>query len=403
MDRLQEELDALAARLGRSLTLDDPHGAVLAHSTQGEDADAARITAILRRRVAPEIRAWEARHLALSTDRPAGEPVLVPANPELGMAARHGLPIRERRGARCLGHLWMLAGARPLEAPELAALRLAVTRLADLLVGPGSGGLGREVDGLVRDVLVDGSARAFARLREAAPELVDYELQVAAAVPTAAARAGAVAWNGAAFGSLANGLTPALRPRTGYLGAHVATEHLLVLLHRRTGPSGNGTVDRLIDELDAVLSHAIGPGVTTTIGLGEAASSTARAARRSAEQAVAAAELAALDPALPRRIRWSDLGAYRSILDLRPDGELLAGLADAGASAPMLRLTLETYLDLGGDAQATAARLSLHRSSLYYRLDRISAFLGIDLGDGLGRLGLHLALKSERAARRRLG
>ncbi|HVH23878.1 MAG TPA: hypothetical protein VNA11_15625, partial [Pseudonocardia sp.] len=95
MDRLQEELDALAARLGRSLTLDDPHGAVLAHSTQGEDADAARITAILRRRVAPEIRAWEARHLALSTDRPAGEPVLVPANPELGMAARHGLPIRE--------------------------------------------------------------------------------------------------------------------------------------------------------------------------------------------------------------------------------------------------------------------------------------------------------------------
>ena len=73
-------------------------------------------------------------------------------------------------------------------------------------------------------------------------------------------------------------------------------------------------------------------------------------------------------------------------------------LAEHGATAMM-----DVSDGLGGDAQATAARLSLHRSSLYYRLDRISAFLGIDLGDGLGRLGLHLALKSERAARRRLG
>ncbi|HVH23379.1 MAG TPA: helix-turn-helix domain-containing protein, partial [Pseudonocardia sp.] len=329
--------------------------------------------------------------------------VLVPANPELGMAARLGLPIRERRGGRCLGRLWMLAAARPLDAPERAALCHAATRLADLLVGPGTGGLRREVDGLVRDVLVDGSAGAFERLREHTPELVDHELQAAAAVPTAAAGTGAVAWSGAAFGALANGLTPALRSRAGYLGAHVVTEHLLVLLHRGTGPPGNAAADRLLDELDAVLALAIGPMLTTTIGHGGPAPSTARAARRSAEQAVAAAEMAALDPALPRRIRWSELGAYRSILGLRSDGDLLAGLADAGASAPMLRLTLETYLDLGGDVQATAARLSLHRSSLYYRLDRIAGFLGVDLGEGLTRLGLHLALKADRAARRRLG
>nr|WP_227463639.1 helix-turn-helix domain-containing protein [Nocardioides lijunqiniae] len=62
----------------------------------------------------------------------------------------------------------------------------------------------------------------------------------------------------------------------------------------------------------------------------------------------------------------------------------------------MLLETLEAYLDLAGDVRATAARLRLHRSSLYYRLERLAAALGADLGDGLVRLDLHLALKQRR-------
>ena len=61
---------------------------------------------------------------------------------------------------------------------------------------------------------------------------------------------------------------------------------------------------------------------------------------------------------------------------------------------------LETYLDLAGDVKAASARLNLHRSSLYYRLDRISQLLGSDLSDGLIRLDLHLALKNRRLHRR---
>jgi DNA-binding PucR family transcriptional regulator len=69
----------------------------------------------------------------------------------------------------------------------------------------------------------------------------------------------------------------------------------------------------------------------------------------------------------------------------------------------MLLQTLETYLDLAGDVQRTAARLNLHRSSLYYRLDRIAGLLASDLSSGFVRLELHLALKSRRAARRTWG
>ncbi|MEJ2852224.1 MULTISPECIES: helix-turn-helix domain-containing protein [unclassified Saccharothrix] len=112
------------------------------------------------------------------------------------------------------------------------------------------------------------------------------------------------------------------------------------------------------------------------------------------QQAVAAAELSALDPSLPRVARWSELGAYRLLLGASA-GEVLAGLS------PTLLSTLEAYLDSGCDARATAEALHLHRTSLYYRLGRIAEVTGRDPADGRARLELHLALKLARLARRR--
>ena len=48
--------------------------------------------------------------------------------------------------------------------------------------------------------------------------------------------------------------------------------------------------------------------------------------------------------------------------------------------------TLDVYLALGGDARKTAETLHLHRSTLYYRLDKITEAVGGDLGDGRGPL-----------------
>jgi len=41
--------------------------------------------------------------------------------------------------------------------------------------------------------------------------------------------------------------------------------------------------------------------------------------------------------------------------------------------------TAETFLDLAGDVQATAARLFVHRTTLYQRLDRIDQLYKLDL------------------------
>ena len=168
---------------------------------------------------------------------------------------------------------------------------------------------------------------------------------------------------------------------------------------------GSRAADPTILELDAVANaEARSPGTAFTVGISEPATLSGGAANDALRQALAAAELAALDPALPTPLHWNRMGAYRALLAPQPIlDSTLTPLDQAGNSANMLIRTLETYLDLGGDAQETAHRLHLHRTTLYYRLSRITEVLQADLNDGLTRLELHLALKSRRASRRMLG
>ncbi|HYI18135.1 MAG TPA: helix-turn-helix domain-containing protein [Solirubrobacteraceae bacterium] len=92
-----------------------------------------------------------------------------------------------------------------------------------------------------------------------------------------------------------------------------------------------------------------------------------------------------------RVVRWERLGAL----------QLLAPLAGAPVPEPLARLlphpelveTLEAYLDRAGDAQAAAAALFIHRTTLYHRLRRIERIAGADLRDGDDRLLLHMALR----------
>ena len=61
---------------------------------------------------------------------------------------------------------------------------------------------------------------------------------------------------------------------------------------------------------------------------------------------------------------------------------------------------LELLYDHDGSVQEIAAKLHLHRSSIYNRLGRVRALLGADPLHGQVRLELHLALKAQRWLRR---
>lgn len=73
----------------------------------------------------------------------------------------------------------------------------------------------------------------------------------------------------------------------------------------------------------------------------------------------------------------------------------LEPLADA---EPVLRETLEAYLETSGSTRAVCERLFIHRNTLSYRMRRIESLLGVDLEDGEVRAVLLLAFRLQAAA-----
>ncbi|MDA3631262.1 helix-turn-helix domain-containing protein, partial [Saccharopolyspora sp. WRP15-2] len=257
---------------------------------------------------------------------------------------------------------------------------------------------GRNLDQLVRRLFADEQVEAYDQLAVAVPGIVDGVGRVAAIV---AADDGALRpFRPSEFSALNNSLSPGLRHLEGFLGSYVSRTYVLLAVHQRDCAE---ELRPVLDEIDRVASRCLAAGSRLTIGASDGMPLGLRSARDTRSQALAAAELAVLDPGLGRHVRWSGIGVYRMLLDTEDRIDVvLAPLDEAGPSAPMLLTTLETYLDLAGDVQKVAARLSLHRSSLYYRLDRLSRLLQADLSDGMTRLELHAALKFRRSARRTL-
>ena len=61
--------------------------------------------------------------------------------------------------------------------------------------------------------------------------------------------------------------------------------------------------------------------------------------------------------------------------------------------------TLETYLDMGTTSSDAARKLSVHRNTLAYRLERIGELMKLDLQDPDCRVNLYVAIKSYRLHR----
>lgn len=103
---------------------------------------------------------------------------------------------------------------------------------------------------------------------------------------------------------------------------------------------------------------------------------------------------------------YDDLGLLR-ILDMS-NGSELAGYLDEWLG-PLLAHdrehhsdlvhTLALYLDSGGNYDRAADALTIHRSTLRYRLGRIRELSGRDLTDPEHRLNLHIAVRAQAALR----
>jgi DNA-binding PucR family transcriptional regulator len=121
--------------------------------------------------------------------------------------------------------------------------------------------------------------------------------------------------------------------------------------------------------------------------------------RHEAELALRMQESAALTD---RVMIFDQLGIYRILADVRQTGsvetfvrEWLGTLLDYDTKRRTdLVLTLTRYLEHGGNYDATAKAVAVHRSTLKYRLQRIREISGHDLADPETQFNLQLATRA---------
>lgn len=374
MADLQRAVDDLAARLGRPLLLEDRRQHVVAYSTQDGAMDEVRRDSILRRHTTPEVRLF----LRSAGIDESVVPLRTPGVSAMGLLPRVCVPVRHE--GRLLGFLWFIDAEPAMSDAEIALASASSPPLAlalyheSVATGLASHRELEAVTGVLR-----GEPEAARTLIEAGafPQGEQVRVLVArsAAEPGEPLRL-----------TLEQGLLAVRRRLAGHHPLHLVRYDHGVLL----------TAGALVhaDDLHAAVAAPV------VVGVGGARRSLAEAGESYAE-ALRAAEVAARVPGLGRTVEWSRLGVYRLLAQV-PAMELHPGLERMLTDEQHLPLleTLEAYLDLAGSAVATSRLLRLHRTSLYYRLQRVEELADTDLKDGGERLSLHLSLKLARLSGR---
>jgi hypothetical protein len=400
VSELQRIVDSVASRVGRPALIEDRRQRVVVYSEQTEPMDEVRRRSILRRQTTPEVIAFFRRAGVLT----AREPIRTPACPEMSILPRVCVPIWH--GDLLLGFIWFIDNDHGMGDGDLAAVSTTTTDLALALYREnllGELASLRETEA-IRLLLAD---EPDARRHGATTLLEDGTL--AGEGRTAAIVAQLTPGPGAPLDELSRlALEQALVATRWWIGprraAHLVRYDHGVLLVRGEHQPGRPSLQAVAEHLDGAMRPAIQglPAVAdVVVGVGQPRAELTEV-RASYDEAVLAARVAGQLPDVGPVALWSELGIYRVLAQLtggeRRDAGVHPGLDRLFADPthrPLLE-TLETYLDLAGNAHATADRMNLHRTSLYYRLQRVEQLAGTDLKNGNERLCLHLALKLAR-------
>lgn len=325
---VQVAMDNLTAVLGQSVLIEDKDQHPVWWCTRGP-VDATRMRTILHREVQPAAAAVVPQYRL----RRVTGPVRTPAVPEAEMWARWAVPVRHE--GRFLGLLWVLDPDESLSErdlqPALDCAQLAASVLAQTHKSAESIRLLREE--LLNRLLSGPDEEAVRELSRL--EQIPHDALVQVAAPGTAG-----GW-----------------PLPDDMSAHV--------LVRGPRQATSGPPLPLVQLREAVRR--------------------ADATRR----AIAAG-------ARPDPPTWDNLGAWHLVVaaprELTPDSIHPAAGVLAERSRGDLLDSARVIVDNGGDMTAAAAQLHVHRTTLYYRVERIKELIGVDLHDGQTRTRLQLAL-----------
>jgi sugar diacid utilization regulator len=386
--------DALAERVGGPVIIEDANFQVLSYSSFVGPTDKGRDQTILGRRMTYE---W-LTHLESTGDldilRSTDGVVEVVGGP---MQARRRLIAAIRTPTQFLGILWVAEGATtlPADAAELVrqAASIAVSHLERHYVvheaeRRGRGQLVRsliegsgQVHRLAEEIGIERNAETAVLAFTSANSLISSERMLDRIADHVSLCCAAFRWQSAVCRIGMKVFAIVVIPSDG------SREGLMRL--------GGEIVNRVIPALRTVL---VGTASSSGRGL-----STIPAGRRDAEEALSALlESENLDR--PRFVSAHDvrpLVILREVLQIvcdRADLEL-PGLV-ALAQEDRLRdteyvYTLRVYLEEHCNMSAASRRLSIHPTTLRYRLSRIKELSGLDVGDSRVRLCCELLLAAQ--------
>lgn len=379
-----------------AVLVDDQDLRPLAYSAQAiESVDRVRAESILNREAPTEV----VQYLLGQGIEQADQPVRVAAREELGLSPRVCARISEEK--RTVGYLWVIENGHKV-GPQESELIQQVAVGAGHLMRTNSRRRQRKIEARISELFDPDIGISC----DAAADLLDaQEFSSSAHAATLVAKVTPPPGE-----ELDETVTVLFSRGLSAFAQGFRSRHLLTLIREDQAMVVVGDEDPL--ELEARLPElgesfrrhvelaAPDPRWSVSVGIGTPTRSLAGASRSYGQAAQAAVVAGTLDDVGPV-LSWSDMGIYRLLA--RPGDEIDASILPAGITkllehpgGEMLLHTLETYLDHGGDAQATTQELFLARGSLYYRIHRIEEIADVNLRSGHDRLMLHVGLKLAR-------
>jgi hypothetical protein len=354
---LQDIINGLADRLALPVVLEDVNQQLLAYSAHHDVTDRMREETILRRSTSQRVVDLFGRYgLA---DR--GTPFVVPAVPDIGMLARLCIPVRYLDAP--LGFAWVLLPDGTV-TPEAMAAALDVQEQLSLAMLAESRVRARESDSLLSLISPDPDTRVQG--------LIDVEARGGFEAPRrlVVVVCSGPAWEDAGIRGSFWTAGWAGEPRYQLRGITAREGIALVSVRADPQPEVGGQLGRALAHVRQQRPEA---SSSLVLGVGGVAGSPDEA-HESYRQARLAARVALRDTGLGPVAWWDALGLYRFMAQLP-----LRTLADAvdpriGALVETqvgLVETLECYLQHVGAIAVVAEALHIHRTTLYYRLDRL--------------------------------
>jgi len=381
--QLQVIAEQLADSLQRSVMIDDAALRPVAVSAQTGLVDASRIEAVLQRRTSARIRQMLTERGIFTAREPVTIPAADPANlPRLCLPLVHGDQL--------LGFLWLI-DEPPLTAAQIQRAKVAAGQASRLLHQRAAR---QAAEFGTFAALASALLQAGERGRAAAARKLTDQAALTGSPPYVLALIRYLVLDGPAAGRdnllrVAGDLRRRAVPGSFVLATPGQRELVAITTRDAAGP--------LRDAVRAL------PGPPLVIGTaGDAAA--LEAVHAELDSARYAAEVAAAVPAFGRAADRDELGSY-AVFEYLPRDQAAAERICPGITAlltertGMYEATIRAYLDCGGNAQQAAARLHIHRTTLYWRLARVTDLLAVDLSRGDDRLKLHLALKLAELAR----